>query len=228
LLRLSRLVPIAAGSGQHAATSTSQLEGHALVRAADILSPCSDKARARGTLIHAWLERIEWLTAGRPDRALLRQLALEIQADTPRDEATIDPLLDEFEEMLRHPAVAALLDPALYARPADWGLAPHAEPLRAEVRREFPLAVPVDGQLMTGFIDRLVLVLRGERCVAADIVDFKTDKLESGGDALAAAVEFYRPQINAYRRAVAHTTGLPTQRIRGRLVFLEPGRVVDV
>jgi hypothetical protein len=41
-------------------------------------------------------------------------------------------------------------------------------------------------------------------------------------------VAHYRPQIEAYRRAVARFTGLPADHITARLLFVGPGIVARV
>ena len=65
--------------------------------------------------------------------------------------------------------------------------------------------------------------------VRADVVDFKTDVISTEDPhALAAQVEVYRPQLDAYRRAVATLLRLDERRISARLVFVEPGIVEAV
>jgi ATP-dependent exoDNAse (exonuclease V) beta subunit len=50
------------------------------------------------------------------------------------------------------------------------------------------------------------------------IVDYKTDAVPAA--ALPARVEFYRPQVRAYRSAVHAATGAATRAV---LMFLHPG-----
>ena len=80
----------------------------------------------------------------------------------------------------------------------------------------------------TGSIDRLVLIKQAGRVVAADIIDFKTDDLGSGNKGREAKVEFYRPQLAAYKSAVARNYRLEEQQVAARLAFLAAGDVVDV
>jgi ATP-dependent helicase/nuclease subunit A len=69
----------------------------------------------------------------------------------------------------------------------------------------------------------------GDKTVAADVIDFKTDALPPGDEkALAERTEHYRPQLEAYRMAVARLARLPAECIATRLVFTGAGRVIDV
>jgi ATP-dependent exoDNAse (exonuclease V) beta subunit len=62
--------------------------------------------------------------------------------------------------------------------------------------------------------------------MAADILDFKTDELPPNDPAaLAARTNFYRPQLEAYQRAVAKLLRLKLEHIGARIVFLNSGIV---
>jgi ATP-dependent exoDNAse (exonuclease V) beta subunit len=100
--------------------------------------------------------------------------------------------------------------------------------LRLEVEREWPFLVREGERILSGQIDRLVLWYDGDRPSAADVIDFKTDRLDPGNlAALADRVEHYRPQLEAYRRALTRLFRLPADRVSARLVFAEPG-IVEV
>ena len=61
---------------------------------------------------------------------------------------------------------------------------------------------------------------------AADIIDYKSDGVSaSKPETLVERVEHYRPQIDAYRDAVATMTGLPAERVTARLLFVNEGVV---
>ena len=79
---------------------------------------------------------------------------------------------------------------------------------------------------MEGVVDRLILVYKDGALVAADIIDFKTDAIAKGE--LPAKVDFYRPQMGAYRHAIAVQYGLPADQIATRLVFVSTGEVVNL
>ncbi len=65
----------------------------------------------------------------------------------------------------------------------------------------------------------------GAQAVAAEVLDFKTDTID-GSEEVGAKLEFYRPQLEAYRKAVARMFRLPTGRIAANLVLLSTARVV--
>jgi ATP-dependent exoDNAse (exonuclease V) beta subunit len=97
------------------------------------------------------------------------------------------------------------------------------------VERELPFMRREEDALMEGAIDRLVLILEGGRTVAAEVLDYKTDDLAAGdAAALAQRVAHYRPQMDAYRRAVAEMYGLPAAAVRGCLAFVACTEVVEV
>ena len=82
---------------------------------------------------------------------------------------------------------------------------------------------------MTGIIDRLVLVYDASsyELLAADIIDYKTDEIDSAA-AADARTEFYRDQVTAYRRAVEQLYRLTQNQISSRLLFVTAGRVCPV
>ena len=79
---------------------------------------------------------------------------------------------------------------------------------------------------MEGVVDRLILIYKDGALVAADIIDFKTDAIAKGE--LPAKVEFYRPQMEAYRHAIAIQYGIEQEQIATRLVFVGTGDVVNL
>ena len=82
---------------------------------------------------------------------------------------------------------------------------------------------------LRGTFDRLVVLFDGETPIRADIIDFKSDSLDAGDPAAVEAKKgLYRPQLEAYRSAAAQLYGLADARIAMRLVFVEPGLVVQL
>lgn len=205
-------------------TSPSQMEGSAEIRLGDLFDSGRSMAMTRGTLVHAWFERVVWLDDGQPPRDELAQVARRYGTAG----LDIDNLLDAFYTTLRDSRVAELLSRSAYISPSDMPLPAHvlaelaADELHLDVRCEYPIAVIEDDTLVTGTIDRLVLMRRGDRVLAADVIDFKTDTVEPDNEPmLAAKVEHYRPQIEAYRTAVAKMLQIDKSRIAARLLFVE-------
>ena len=174
-----------------------------------------------GSLIHALFEHVGWLDDGLPDESLLNAALSKLQVnERERGEA-----LERFRDMLQQPTVRKTLSRAEYD-PAEAQIgAPDVtrslrnEPVRLEVQRERPFVVRRESALLHGTIDRLVLLYQGEQLMAADVIDFKTDRLTDSA-AVDAALAIYRPQLEAYRYAVAQWTHLPIARISARLLFL--------
>ena len=215
--------------------SPSSLEGGTKIRPADVLRTDGRAAAAhRGTIVHAWFEQIEWLEDGPPDDNVLRRIARQIVGGAADWESLVP--IERFRRMLQMPAVAGALSRGQYDRTAN---GPPADAIRAEspaaairleVSNEQAFLVADDGgRLLSGSIDRLVRIYQNDKIMAADVVDFKTDVLDAADErAVAEKVEFYRPQLQAYRRAVRRMTGLPDERISARLLFTHPGIVKDV
>jgi ATP-dependent exoDNAse (exonuclease V) beta subunit len=172
--------------------------------AADLLRSPTSRARTRGILFHRWLEQIEWLDSFDASDAELIALATRLTTDAD----LIRSALEGFRSKLEAPALRALL-----TRPG-----PSGEIL---VWRERPFCVPLDGELWSGAFDRVVLEREQGAFVRADVIDFKTDRVE--GAQLEQRLEHYRPQIEAYRRVLAHATGLALDAVRARMFFLEAG-----
>ena len=132
---------------------------------------------------------------------------------------TLDPtkVLPEFLAMLDQPTIIAAM---------RRDKSPHRE-LTARVLREYPFACRFERTLISGIIDRLVLWSSGDRVVAAELLDFKTDVVLDD-PSLAARVETYRPQLDSYRRAVTQLFGLSFNQVATKLIFVQRGEVVEV
>ncbi len=179
----------------------------------DLLRPRAAHALERGTLIHKWFEQIEWLDAGHPSQ---KQLLDTVRTLPP---LTIEPkeVLPEFFTFLDKPAIAAALSRANSPRKS----------LTPAVLREHPFACRFERMLISGIIDRLVLWSEGNKIVAAEIIDFKTDAIE-GQSRLTDKVEMYRPQMKSYCRATSQLFGLAADQVTAKLIFVQAGEVVPV
>jgi ATP-dependent helicase/nuclease subunit A len=185
-----------------------------------LLAPPDRRARELGTLVHELFEGVEWLEDDTRSDAALRA-ALQRHSSEP---AQIDAALQRYRAALQHSAVrAALSRMSLGTLVADETL---------EVLRERSFDVELtegdvgDCEAWRGSIDRLVVVRRGAVVVRAEVLDFKTDAVEGAG--IAARVDVYRPQLDAYRRIVAALYELPPEDVRAGLLFVTAGVRVDV
>jgi ATP-dependent helicase/nuclease subunit A len=186
--------------------SPSELEGGGTIRIERILRDRGGRAREEGTLVHEWLREVEWIEDGLPSlercQALARQVAPGIE-DLEAHRARL-------QEWLAVPQIREALSRASY-------------PEGARVETERPFLVRDGDTLLQGVVDRLVIVPGEDGAPSrAWILDYKTDRIDG---ALEARVEIYRPQLEAYARAVAGEEGLPDERVRAALVFLRPGKV---
>ena len=213
------------------ATSPSRLEGGRRVRLADYLGVASAAGMQYGTLIHCWMEQVEWLDHGPPAAERLLQAASRVDTSG----LDVDACLADFRAALARPNISRLLSRSVYVpvpdMPLDRGVWAElaGTPPRLEVHRERRIAVRDELTILTGNVDRLVLLFHGERLVAADIIDFKTDRLDAAQrEALDERVAYYRPQLTAYRRAVCKMLRLDESHVAARLLFLGLDQVVSV
>ncbi len=212
--------------------SPSGMKGGARVRVAELFAARPTLAMLRGTIVHAWFERIEWLDQGQPDLSELARVARDLQRQEA-DTVDVDELLSVFREMVIQPKLAECLSRTAYAaggptRRELLGLAGESlGELTLRVENERAFAIRVDSQLISGSIDRLVWVYSGTKLVAAEIIDFKTDAAESD-EAVAAKVETYREQLLAYREAICQMSVLEPNQVIAKLLFVGSGRVARV
>ncbi|MCX7426725.1 MAG: UvrD-helicase domain-containing protein [Planctomycetia bacterium] len=210
--------------------SPSQLEGGPRVDLALQLRLDTSGAADRGTLMHAWFEQIAWLEDGLPDDESLRRIAEKLGPRTDLDE-----LLSQFHAALERPAIADALRRATYHQPAadDARSAVHAGPEvadpRWEVLRERRFALRDGESILTGSIDRLVILYNGPVAIGADVLDYKTDAIGPNDPAaIDEKLNHYRPQLDAYRRAVSAMYKLPPERVSARLAFVSVGVIRNV
>jgi ATP-dependent exoDNAse (exonuclease V) beta subunit len=217
-------------------TSPSALEGGSQVAVAHILRGGSEKSLGIGTLVHGWLEHVEWLDDGLPEDDVLLKIADRLGGELGDVAGEAKPFLKNLKQQLGKSAVAAVLSRGYYASPQNLGLAvPQRKtapkktwpgPIELRVFNERKFAIRRAGQILSGSIDRLVVIRCGGQIVAADIVDYKTDDLSPGDRAaLKARAEYYEPQLAAYRSAAAELLRIDGAQIAARLVFLQPGIV---
>lgn len=189
--------------------------------------------RLRGIVFHAGFETLEWLKDGEtPDAATVyTRLRRQLQ-DQSLTADLLRRLVDEFLQSLSLSAVRhvfsrdALGGSALLAGWCDAVRSGRADVV-VDCERSFVRIH--DGALIQGTIDRLVTVRQNGRVVAADIVDFKTDRMIGDADLWRREkVEHYAGQLGEYRRAVRHITSSPQLPVSTRLLLLEDASVVEV
>ncbi|MCP4786633.1 MAG: UvrD-helicase domain-containing protein [Fuerstiella sp.] len=183
--------------------------------------------RARGTLFHAWFEEVDWLQDGPPKESRLRQIADDHVVET----ATVDDLLPVFYDMLKQPNTSGIFtQAALFELPAFEAFAKKAANGAAEmfVENERPFVLKRDGAIVQGTIDRLVILREAGKPVAADIVDYKTDRLTGElATWVANKTQHYSAQLQQYRQAVQTCFGIEPTAISARLALLEVDMVVS-
>ncbi|MDT8436229.1 MAG: UvrD-helicase domain-containing protein [Gemmatimonadota bacterium] len=190
-------------------TSPSALEGSGAVDLAWLLRLGGDLARRRGTIAHAWLERIRWMEDGLPTESELREVVHAAWPNAPATE--VERLRADFDRWLAAPAVRDVLSRRAYASDA-------------RVETELPFVHRTGDRMLHGILDRLVLLGPGEGVREAEVIDFKTDAVGPDEAELERRAAWYAPQLEAYRAAVADAFGLAPGQVRGRLVFLDAGR----
>jgi hypothetical protein len=183
----------------------------------DLLRLDGSEERRRGILLHAWLREVEWLDDGTPADEVLEGVARRVAPHAPT------PWLGERREELRRILAAPAVRRALSRPPRERGE-------EVELWRERPFAQVVEGRLLHGVLDRVVVVRRRGSAIGADLLELKTDAAAGFGGAgpVDAAVERYRPQLEAYRAALAAMLGVLPTAVRALLVVLLPGVVREL
>lgn len=95
------------------------------------------------------------------------------------------------------------------------------------VERSF--VVPDGPRLLKGQFDRVVFAVDAQgNAMAAHLIDFKTDRVAADSEMLQQRVATYRPQLEAYRRALSVLLKLDMKAITAELLFTTPGVSVAV
>jgi len=189
--------------------------------------------RLRGIVFHAGFETLEWLKDGEtPDAATVyTRLRRQLQ-DQSLTADLLRRLVDEFLQSLSLSAVRHVFSRNALGGStllAGWCDAVRSGRADVVVDCERSFVRIHDGALIQGTIDRLVTVRQNGRVVAADIVDFKTDRMIGDADLWRREkVEHYAGQLGEYRRAVRHITSSPQLPVSTRLLLLEDASVVEV
>ncbi len=208
----------------------SGLEGAGPRPVAEFLRPPSPGALLRGTQVHAWFERIEWLDPDHPptESELLAWAGVGAGSGeggaggsvaSPREEE-LRTLARTFLGWLRHPAVQEVLE----AR--HW-------PDGTRVQRERSFVVRDADGLLQGSADRVLLAPSTHAGPRLVVVDWKTDRVDPDAPpespaSLADRSAHYRPQMEAYLRALSRIEGVAPESAEGRILFVDGGHEVRV
>ena len=171
-------------------TAPSDLEGSGRVRLGDCLRRSVGRAMAHGVLVHAFFELVEWLDEEPPDELCLRRVAQRLDSHPQH----IARAIQDFHAAIARPQVKKRLSRQHYE---PWMAAARETAkgeLTLEVRREQVLAVRVDETILSGAIDRLVLLRENGRPRVAEIIDFKTDRVRTPAERQEREA-YYEPQL---------------------------------
>jgi ATP-dependent exoDNAse (exonuclease V) beta subunit len=99
---------------------------------------------------------------------------------------------------------------------------------RAEVWREKPFEIVLDGMWVTGVFDRVVIERNGKgKAMSATVIDYKTDRVATEGDVVSAVMR-HGAQLNLYRRVVSVLAGIPVRAVSCDLLLTRLRRRVSV
>jgi ATP-dependent exoDNAse (exonuclease V) beta subunit len=189
-----------------------------VVSMSQLLEPTKSLERARGSLIHAWLELIRWLDEGLPeDRELLKiagQFArpgLEINSELNWFKKTLEApsMLQELESNQYRSQVSSELFPDLASELIDGSI-------ELKVQQERRIVYRTDTEMINGIVDRVVLYQQDGKVIAADVIDYKTDSATTTED-IERLKTIYRPQLEKYGRAMQTLYKLDEDRVVIRL-----------
>jgi ATP-dependent exoDNAse (exonuclease V) beta subunit len=203
--------------------SPSQFDERNALTINDLFHSTSNQAALqRGTIWHRWLEQIRWVDE--PDLAAkLDDAALsELIADLFPLQIDLRECLASFRRSLKQPHLRSLLSRNRYDDLPSIGLdlAEHSTgDVQLSVQNERKFAYRSGDTLVSGSIDRLVLIHDAEKILAADVIDFKTDLVTDPAVETALQIH-YQPQLDGYRAAVAQIYRLPLERILGEMFFV--------
>lgn len=181
-------------------------------------------ALTEGRLIHDWFSHVGWLDEdGVPSPDQLQEVLNRFPELAP----SWSELYRRFQLLLESPVVKRILSLAEYRQPsASASLVPaqdvsHVAAPSWKLFLEQPFVVLLKDGYCRGQFDRVVVLYDGPQPVAADIIDFKTDKISAEDVPTRAA--FYHSQLELYRDAAAEWLHIPPGQVSARLLFVEPG-----
>jgi ATP-dependent exoDNAse (exonuclease V) beta subunit len=188
--------------------------------------------RARGTLIHAWFDQICWLDRdSRPSPEQLRLVANDpFIRDLRLSEKAFESLMKEFLSMIGLMATqTSLTQSAALERFAHQSAIADISGVNLRVESERPFVYREQGHIVRGTIDRLVIAEQSGKNLAAEVIDFKTDRLFGDRNVwIAQKQNDYADQLQDYRTAVSRCFGIPSDCITTSLLLLEADACMEV
>ena len=183
--------------------------------------------RERGRFLHACLECVEWLPDGGAfDDAGIEAVVAKALRRLRWSSLPVACRSEDFAESCTGKVLKSLLRRESYLADAsrrhagcESFVAACREADRLEAENERQIAASVAGETILGRLDRVVWLFAGDRLLAAEIVDWKTDAFadDRSDERLA--------QLADYRSAIVNSSGLPEASVAASLVFVTRGEI---
>jgi ATP-dependent exoDNAse (exonuclease V) beta subunit len=195
------------------------------VQLAKLFTVSESLGSAIGTLVHACFEQILWLdNEASVDLPTLRQAVINALTPDQLRHISLEKELANFLKLLQLTSVQKTLSRTRYESDRA-GLV--ADEIVVENERRVSLIL--DDRLIDGSVDRLVILKKGGRPFAAEIVDYKTDHWDTRtalDQWIRERTNHHRPQLKAYAQVASRMLKLPLERIDTSLVLLAADAVV--
>ena len=207
---------------QLARPSTGKAGSLAAARCFDL----DEHASIFGTAVHDAFEQIEWLEAFEPKPQANddTNLTLDLFEQPVEGNAPSFPHL----AMTEHcpPEVKKTLN-SCFTNPDIRTLFTKPETATV-VWRERAFSYVEGDQFTNGIFDRVVIYKTQDGTISrAEIIDFKSDRIHPG-NTLEQAIEHHRPQLEAYRKALAKIVGIDESVIEIKLLFTSVPQLVQL
>jgi ATP-dependent exoDNAse (exonuclease V) beta subunit len=177
-----------------------------------------------GTLVHRWFEEVEWLEDFQFDADALNAISLQTLTVDEMANIHLGEWLEEMQRMLGLSSVREALTSSRYASWKSIGVD------RIQVCNERRMLELQDGVLIRGTIDRLVLGWKEGRVIRAEVIDYKTDRIDDAVSVEAwesDRVAHHGPQLESYRALLSKQYGLAEDQIELWLVLLSSDSLVS-
>lgn len=198
--------------------TASGMQSQGRVRPGQLFDIRSSDRASYGILVHACFEMVGWLHEEEtPDADRLFNF---LKTRFPRKgKSELLEAVEGFRSCLLRPEIRSFFNYQHY----DYL---HADQLK--VIREYQFVLRQKRTIVTGACDRVVVAVSAGSPCAAEVVDFKTDRIMIDGSNLATKIADYAPQMEVYRQAISRLTGLAKDKITVKLLFVEAGVAASV